>query len=85
MSACSRSVTEFLRQRTPLILTKLLTEVGCTKSDGQFDHDKVAKILDLLRHICYGIQIDREEAYLRQLIKHLIEYVNVSSVARKTA
>ena len=32
-----------------------------------------AGVLDLLRNVCYGIRVDREESFLHQLIPNLVE------------
>ena len=66
------SVSSFLREklRIQATLTDLLTSVPLT------NHSKSAKILDLLRHVTFKIRLQRQEAFLQDLISRLFEHIN---------
>ena len=63
------AVPTFLRDKLRLqsTLTSLLISVSLT------NHSKCGKILDLLRYVCYNIQLNRQEAFLQDLITRLFE------------
>ena len=64
-----RSVSVFLRDklRIQTTLTDLLILVSLT------NHQKCAKILDLLRHVTMNIKLQRQESFLQDLIARLFQ------------
>ena len=64
-----RSVSIFLRDKIRIhaTLTDLLILVPLT------NHQKCAKILDLLRHVTFNIKLQRQESFLQDLIARLFQ------------
>jgi hypothetical protein len=62
------TVRAVVRDRLCLVstLSQLLSGLSST------NHGKISKILDLMRHVSYGIQIVRQEAFLHELVPKLL-------------
>ena len=69
LSADWRSVQHFLRDKIRIhtTLTDLLMKVPLT------NHQKSAKILELLRHVTMNIKLQRQESFLQDLVARLFQ------------
>ena len=69
LCSIDRSVSIFLRDKIRIhaTLTDLLILVPLT------NHQKSAKILDLLRHVTFNIKLQRQESFLQDLIARLFQ------------
>ena len=69
LSSMDTSISTFLRDKIRIhaTLTNLLIQVPLT------NHQKCAKILDLLRHVTINIKLQRQESFLQDLIARLFQ------------
>ena len=69
LCSIDRSVQNFLRDKIRIhtTLTDLLMKVPLT------NHQKSAKILELLRHVTMNIKLQRQESFLQDLVARLFQ------------